>query len=451
MFITFAGGMGRDTLGRHILVEFFGCKPEILNDVSLIEQAMLTATERAGATVISSAFHHFSPFGVSGMVVIQESHLAIHTWPEFGYAAVDIFTCGEDVNPWEAYRHLKQALQAEYGAALEMHRGQMDILSRYQGWDASTQDGVKKVRVHGVMRDVWFTERHEEVALSFKYKGDVLFRKRSPYQRVEVYDSLAFGKTLVLDGLIQCAEEDQFIYHETIVHPAMLIHGRAGRILVVGGGDGGVVHEVLKHRDTVRSIDLVEIDEVVLEAAQKFFSWAKTLKDPRVHLHIEDGLQFTHRTNSEFYDIVIVDSSDPVGPSKDLFSPGFVRDVYRVLKTPGIYVTQSGSPFLMTEHIQDFHEVLEEVFGEEKVFPFWATVPTYPGGLWLFFMCVKGELHPLEGFDFKRAALFASENRLQFYNGEMHRVLFTIPPFIKDMLDVGEQQPAEIHRQEQRP
>jgi spermidine synthase len=119
-----------NTLGRHILVEFLGCSSEILNDVPLIEVSMIHAAKEAGATVISSNFHHFSPFGVSGVVVIQESHLAIHTWPEYRYAAVDLFTCGNSVEPWISLDLLKKAFKAEHGSAIEINRGQLQLLER---------------------------------------------------------------------------------------------------------------------------------------------------------------------------------------------------------------------------------------------------------------------------------------------------------------------------------
>jgi spermidine synthase len=117
-------------LGRHILVEFNGCSSQILNDVSVIEKEMVSAAQVAGATVINSSFHHFSPYGVSGVVVIQESHLAIHTWPEYRYAAVDLFTCGESVDPWVSFEHLKKAFKAVGFSAIEMNRGSRHLLKK---------------------------------------------------------------------------------------------------------------------------------------------------------------------------------------------------------------------------------------------------------------------------------------------------------------------------------
>ena len=157
------------SLGRHIIVEYYDCAPEIMNDVVLIQESMEGAAEIAGATIINSTFHHFSPYGVSGVVVIEESHLAIHTWPEFGYASVDIFTCGEAVDPWISYQFLKKAFKADHGSAVELKRGEMALLTRKefdvkQLRDDKSSDDGSPIRT----KDIWFTERDDKIALSFK-------------------------------------------------------------------------------------------------------------------------------------------------------------------------------------------------------------------------------------------------------------------------------------------
>ena len=133
-----------NSLGRHILVEFFGCKPEIMNDVAGIEKSMVDAASTAGATVINSTFHHFSPYGVSGVVVIQESHLAIHSWPEYGYAAVDLFTCGEAVDPWISFEYLKEKFEAQNYSAIELRRGSRALLTQLDFDLASMREQNKK-------------------------------------------------------------------------------------------------------------------------------------------------------------------------------------------------------------------------------------------------------------------------------------------------------------------
>lgn len=167
-----------DTLGRHILVEFFGCTPSIMNDCIKIEKSMVDAAKAAEATVINSTFHHFSPYGVSGVVVIQESHLAIHTWPEYQYAAVDIFTCGTEVDPWIAYDYLKKCFEAEYGSSMELKRGQKSLMDRVD-IDLLKEDryNTKEKIDASYKRNVWFTDKDDNIALSLRHKGDYFMTK----------------------------------------------------------------------------------------------------------------------------------------------------------------------------------------------------------------------------------------------------------------------------------
>ncbi len=247
-------------LGRHVLVEFFECSPEILNDVTIIEKNMVEGAVEAGATVINSTFHHFSPFGVSGVVVIQESHLAVHTWPEYGYAAVDLFTCGDTVDPWISYRYLLHAFKASHGSSMELLRGQLDLLKKTA--DLADLPGGTELTPEEIKynRNIWFTERGENIALSLRHRGDPLFRKQSPFQKVEIYDTFAYGKMLTCDGMIMCAEKDEHGYHEMIVHVPMHVHPDIKNVLVIGGGDGGTVREILRHEPVDRVV-MVEIDE----------------------------------------------------------------------------------------------------------------------------------------------------------------------------------------------
>ena len=189
-------------LGRHILVEFVGCCSEILNDVDVIEQGMVTAAKKAGATVINSTFHHFSPFGVSGVVVIQESHLAIHTWPEYQYAAVDLFTCGDTVEPWISFDHLKGVFKSQNHSAIEMYRGSLGMLNRVEFKVKEQRDAVEEELRPQFKRNLWFTDKDDNQALSLRYSGNVLFKETSPYQTVSVYDTHSYGKMLAIDNMV---------------------------------------------------------------------------------------------------------------------------------------------------------------------------------------------------------------------------------------------------------
>lgn len=425
------------TLGRHILVEFFECSPEILNDVIVIEESMVQAAREAQATVINSTFHHFSPYGVSGVVVIQESHLAIHTWPEFRYAAVDIFTCGTSVNPWIAYDYLKKAFQAGHGSALEINRGQTDLLQRVsvdslknERHDHEITDGVPAPTFK---RDIWFTDKDENRALSIRY-NDVLYREKSPYQLVQILDTYAYGKMLTIDGMVMCTERDEFVYHEIITHPAMLTHPNIKNVLVIGGGDGGTVRELLRHAQ-IEKVVMVEIDEKVVEASKLHLpTLACEFGNPKLDLRIADGIDFVANCPAESFDLIIVDGSDPAGPAEGLFSAEFYTNVYRCLRPDGLLTLQSESPHFSAKAFAELHQCLEGIFGEDRTHCYLAYIPTYPTGMWGFNFASKGDIHPLHNLDDAKADAFAQAHNLKYYNAGVHRAAFALPTFVKNML-----------------
>lgn len=419
-------------LGRHILVEFFGCSSEILNEVVTIEQGMVAAAEKAGATVINSTFHHFSPYGVSGVVVIQESHLAIHTWPEFEYAAVDLFTCGDAVNPWTSFDHLKEVFQAKNYSALEMRRGAIDQLKRVN-FEVKDQIGEAYKNPEKFNRSIWFTDRDDNQALSLRHKGDLLFKEKTPYQTVKVYDTFGYGKMLAIDNMVMCTERDEFHYHEMIVHPGVFAHGNVKNVLVIGGGDGGTVRELLQH-DSVDHIDMIEIDEAVVRASKEYLpSLSSGLDDPKVNLEIGDGIQYVKDCEANQYDLVIVDGSDPVGPAEGLFSEAFYTDCKRVLKDDGILVAQGESPKFNEKSFVELNTCFKNIFGAEKVKTLLFYATTYPTGMWSLQMGVKGAQDPMN-IDENAVADFVEKKHLKYYNEQIHKASFMLPNFVKDML-----------------
>lgn len=422
-------------LGRHILVEFFGCKPEIMNQVSTIENSMVTAAETAGATVINSTFHHFSPYGVSGVVVIQESHLAIHTWPEFQYAAVDLFTCGEEVNPWKSFDYLKKAFGAEHYSAIEMRRGAVDQLERVD-FDLTTMRDEAKGRVNPgkYTRNVWFTDKDENQALSLRYTGDVLFEEQSEYQKVKVLETYAYGKMLTIDNMVMCTEKDETHYHEMISHPMVLAHGNVKSVLVIGGGDGGTVRELLRH-PSIEKVTMVEIDEVVVKASKQHLpTLSSEFDNPKLELSIADGIKFVAEAEKEKYDLIIVDGSDPVGPAEGLFSEKFYKDCYNALNNNGILISQGESPMFNEKVFKELYQTLEAIFGSNKAHCMLFSIPTYPTGIWSFQVACKGTVHPTESFEKAVAEEFSSKHQLNYYNEDIHFAAFALPGYIRNIL-----------------
>jgi len=425
-----------NTLGRHILVEFYGCSSSILNDVITIEKAMVDAAKAAEATVINSTFHHFSPYGVSGVVVIQESHLAIHAWPEYQYAAVDIFTCGDEVQPWVAYDFLKKAFEADHGSAMEINRGQKDLLKRINvDYLIKDRTATEETLNPEFKRDVWFTDKDENIALSLRHSGKLLYHAQSPYQRVRVLESYAYGKTLAIDNMIMVTEKDEFVYHEMIAHVPTFIHGNVKRALVIGGGDGGTVRELLKHPE-IEEVVMVEIDEKVVEASKLHLPQLSCAFDnPKLQLLIQDGIEYLNNCPDEAFDLIIVDGSDPEGPAEGLFSASFYQNAYRALRPEGVLNLQSEGPLFNSAAFVELNHCLNDIFGKTSVACYLAYISTYPTGMWSFTTAQKGKALNYTDFDLSQAAIFSEQHKLQYYTPEMHFAAYALPPFVKTMLE----------------
>jgi spermidine synthase len=422
------------TLGRQIVAEYYDCNPDILNDVAAIETCMLDAAKAAEATVINSTFHHFSPFGVSGVVVIQESHLAIHTWPEYGYAAVDIFTCGNEVDPWISYKFLEKAFEADYASAMEMLRGQTGQMKKAEiAADDQGRPEAQPTIQHN--RNVWFTERNEQIAMSLRHKGDRLFGQQSDFQKVEIFDTYAYGKLLTLDGMVMTTEKDEYVYHEMISHVAMQSLSDPKRALVIGGGDGGVIREILRY-ESIEQVVMVEIDGMVVEASKEFLpSIASEFDNPKLDLRIADGIEYVQKVADETFDLVIVDSTDPVGPGEGLFKAAFYQDVYRILTKDGVMITQSESPRFNTKVFQEIFACYRDIFGKDHVHCYLAHIPTYPTGMWSFSFSSKSGVNPLKAFNADKAESFTQKHGLQYYNAAIHSASFALPGYVKTLLE----------------
>ncbi len=420
------------SLGRHILVEFSNCNAQVLNDAQIVEEAMISAAKTAGATVINSTFHHFSPWGISGVVVIQESHLAIHTWPEYKYAAVDLFTCGESVDPWVCFEHLKQVFQANY-SAMELNRGSLHLIKKSEFVPQATRHEPSPIHDPHVERSVWFTDKDENQALSLRYNGEVLFNEVSPFQQVRVFKTHAYGKMLAINNMIMCTERDEYHYHEMITHPIMQMHGNAKNILVIGGGDGGTIRELFKY--DVEKVTMVEIDDAVIRASKQHLpTVASEFNNPKLDLIVGDGIQFVKSAAPNSFDVIVVDGSDPVGPAKGLFTAEFYGNCRNALKEGGALITQGESPMFHEETFMELNKCLKDIFGKEQTHTMLFHATTYPSGMWSLQMGVKGHTHPVRNFNADRARQFASAKKLKYYNHELHTAAFSLPTFVRNML-----------------
>src|SRR2546427_2194 len=330
-------------LGRHLVLELNGCNPKLLNDVKRVEEIMVAAAKIAKATIVGTHFHQFSPFGISGIVVIAESHVSVHTWPEHGYAAVDIFTCGETLTPEVAVQYL-----------------------------------VEKV---------------------------------------------------------QSTQADEFIYHEVLVHPAMLVHPDPKRVMVIGGGEGATLREVLRHRSVERAL-MVDIDREVVEVSRAMLPefHAGAFDDPRTELAFEDARRWLE-THDQVFDVIIIDLSDPIeeGPCYLLYTREVYRLVNRRLSPQGTIALQSGS--VAPHDLLNFSAIYRTLLTAFPVVcPYVANVPCF-GLPWGFQMASK-EVNPraYSAADYDKMIARRIQGELKYLTGEVCKAQMALPKHLQARL-----------------
>ncbi len=269
--------------------------------------------------------------------------------------------------------------------------------------------------------DLWFTESHtERLRFSLKIR-ETLLRTRTPYQDLTIIDTYEFGKMMILDGMVMFSEFDEFVYHEMIVHVPMLLHPNPQKALVIGGGDGGSVREILRH-DSIERVVLCEIDREVVAASRKYFPrLTNGLNDPKVEIKYRDAIEYV-KDSGETFDIIIIDSTDPIGPSMGLFTQSFYTDIHNCLSPHGVVTAQTESFFLRPDHIRSVVQKFRKLYPHVAVYS--ANIPTYPTGYWSFTLGSKTK-NPITDWSQDRAAKLEPE--LQYYNRQIHQSAFAIP------------------------
>lgn len=277
----------------------------------------------------------------------------------------------------------------------------------------------------------WFTEKYDEnVKISYKFDNH-LFHKKSPFQIIDVYENNLFGKYLVIDDILMITEKDEFIYHEMITHVPMSCNPNIKNVLVIGAGDGGTVRELCRYK-SIESITMVEIDKDVVDACLEFFPQvSSSLKtDSRVNLIIGDGIEFVKNAKTNSYDLIIVDSTDPIGPGEGLFSVNFYENCYNILNENGILVNQSESAY----YPFNIRELKRSCSKIHKIFPilnyYQAFIPSYPSGHWLFGFASKSIMPLNENINEWNKNNF----KTKYYNTDLHRGSFYLPNYVKDIL-----------------
>ncbi|MFX4261524.1 polyamine aminopropyltransferase [Pelotomaculum propionicicum] len=274
--------------------------------------------------------------------------------------------------------------------------------------------------------NLWFTEQQtKDMRISVRVK-QILHREETPFQSLAVLDTDQFGRMLVLDNIIQTNIADEFVYHEMITHVALNTHADPKKVLVIGGGDGGAVREIIKHQSVEKAVHC-EIDGAVIEASRRFLPEIScALDDHRVEIIVDDGIKHV-KENKNTYDVIMVDSTDPIGPAVGLFSADFYRDIFASLKEDGIFVAQTESPFFNRDLIPGLYQDISGIFPVTRLYL--AVIPTYPGGLWTFTMGSK-KYDPLK-VDISRIPPMDT----RYYSPAVHQTCLVLPPFVRELLE----------------
>ncbi|MBN1968356.1 MAG: polyamine aminopropyltransferase [Candidatus Delongbacteria bacterium] len=276
----------------------------------------------------------------------------------------------------------------------------------------------------------WFTEKFSEDHLNIGQRTSIkfeetLFKGKSEFQTIEIVRTDDFGKMLLLDNIVMLNEKFEFTYHEMISHVPLSLHPNPKKVLIIGGGDGGTATEVVKNPNVDKCVT-VEIDKLVVDKCREFFPALTTgFSHPKSELIIDDGIKYMQNHKNSF-DIIIIDSTDPFGPAEGLFKKAFYIDVFNSLKTDGIVVAQSESPFFHPEIQKDYFEMLKSIF--PSVSAFTSAIPFYPSGFWTFSLSCKTTT------DFTSMNFDGLENYgkdLKYFNPDICKACFSLPNFMK--------------------
>lgn len=259
-----------------------------------------------------------------------------------------------------------------------------------------------------------------------------LVRQNTPLQKLDLAVTPAFGRVLALDGRFMLSERDERFYHEMLVHPAMLVHEAPEHVLIVGGGDGGALREALRHR-TVKEAVLVEIDQAVIDCSREHLPSVHhgSFDDPRARIVVSPGEAFLAK-HPDMYDVILVDSTDPIGPGKALFGAEFLASCRRALRPGGVMALQAGTPFYWPEELTGLLRKLRPLF--PCVAPYLGFVPLYPSGMWAYVLAGDG------GFCAEAAIrdrYLGRTLRTRYYTPELHRAAFVLPNFLQELVERG--------------
>ena len=275
----------------------------------------------------------------------------------------------------------------------------------------------------------WFSETYPKHGSAFSFKViEKLHEEQTPFQKLEIFETEWFGTLMVIDGCTMVTDRDNFLYHEMMTHPVLYTHPKPERVWIIGGGDCGSLKEVLRHPEVKHAVQ-IEIDERVTRLSEEYFpELCSSNQDPRAELLFIDGIQWVKDAAADSVDVIIVDSTDPVGPAEGLFNEAFYRECFRCLALNGILAQQSESPLFHTDLIGDMHRTMRQAgFVDTRAFCFPQCI--YPSGWW------SGAMASKSGFsEFREADAKAKPFTTAYYNADIHKAAFVLPEFLREQL-----------------
>lgn len=279
--------------------------------------------------------------------------------------------------------------------------------------------------------NTWFTEVFENDGAAFSLKAkEKLHEEQTEFQKIEIYDTTHFGKLMVIDGCVMLTQRDNFLYHEMMSHPVLFTHPDPKKVLIIGGGDCGTLQEVLKH-DGVESVQQIDIDEQVTRLSEIYFPELCTSNDdPRAELMFIDGIQWVKDADEGSYDIIIIDSTDPVGPAEGLFSQPFYEHCHRILGDNGILVQQSESPLFHMKILRDMHNAMKGAGYLDTMTLFFPQC-VYPSGWWSATMACKN--NAMTGY--REQDAINKKFATRYYNNAIHQAAMAAPEFFYQELN----------------
>jgi len=394
--------------GIHVVANLYRCRgnARYLTDAAELRRFCHDSISRAGLTVLGDLFHEFDGGGVTGTVVLAESHLAMHTWPELQSVTLDVYVCN--------YTQDNSAKARQVVA---------DLMDLYR-----PEEHVQ----HDVPRDKRLMHEWLNGDYGFFLRSSKLIEaSKTRFQDLEIHETPQFGKLFRLDGCFMTSEREEFVYHETLIHAALAALPAPKRVLIIGGGDGGAAEEALKH-PSVERVVMVELDEKVVDVAKQHFGAIHrgVFDNPKLEVLIADGLKYLAETAGKF-DHIALDLPDPIGPATALYEEAFFRDCKRSLAPGGVLTLHMGSPWSRPERVKALYARLARMFKIAR--PYTMFIPLY-GCLWS--MCACSDSTDVVGAnagEIDARIVARGLTHLQYYNGATHQALFALPNFVRGL------------------